>query len=159
LVEQRKWEQSVAPLVVTLREVTLGARAVAPIETEPGLELLYVVSGELSVHDPPEPGELTNPLAPTLDGAGHPITVGAAAKGTFQPGSILRAGAGDGAVLLLLTVTPDGAAAKTAERATRFQPDLIPQPLLATDPMVEEGRWPGATRLPSVLLEGAASCI
>ena len=132
LIKQRKKEPPAPPVVVTVRQVTLDARAVLPVEAVPGLELLYVVSGTLSVHDPPQADEPTSLLIPRVDGLGRPIDTGAAATGSFRPGRVLRSSADEATVLLLVTMAP-------AEPAT--------------DASSAEGATPR-----SVLRDGTASC-
>ncbi|MDF3040220.1 MAG: hypothetical protein K0Q71_2926 [Thermomicrobiales bacterium] len=159
LIEQRKWEQPVHPIVVTLHQVTLDARAVVPVEAVPGLELLYVVSGHLSVHDPPQADEPSSLLVPTLDGTGRPIDKGAVGKGTIRPGRVLRSGANDAAVLLLLTMIPAEPAAEPTVAALPAQHPSSQSHVLAPVPL-SYGAQGGALLKPRpvILREGAAAC-
>ncbi len=153
LIEQRKWEQPVQPILVTLRQVTLDARAAVPVEAMPHLELLYVVSGSLSAHDPPQAEDPSSLLVPALAGPGRPIDKGAAAKGTFAPGRVLRSGAAEAAVLLVLTIAP----AETAPRQGQH-PSLHGQ-VLAPVQLSSGTQGRGSPELRSVLREGAAACV
>ena len=114
LIEQRAAREPTGPVRVTLRRVTLPARAALPFDAVPGLTLLSIVSGELHVLDPPRAGDAANPLLPTQAGTGRRISRGSAATGTFRPGRVAsNPGAAD-TTLLLLTIAPEGEAAGPA---------------------------------------------
>ena len=159
LIEQRKWEQPAHPIVVTLHQVTLDARAAVPVEAVPGLELLYVLYGSLSVHDPPQADEPSSLLIPTLSGTGRPIDKGAAAKGTFRPGRVLRNGASDPTVLLLLTIAPAEPAAEPTAAELPAQHRASQSHVLAPVPL-SYGAQGGALLKPRPVIprEGAAAC-
>ena len=159
LIEQRKWEQPAHPIVVTVRQVTLDARAVLAVEAVPGLELLYVVSGHLSVHDPPQADEPSSLLVPTLDGTGRPIDKGAAAKGTIRPGRVLRSGADDAAVLLLLTMAPADPAADPPTAALSAQHSAVQSQVLAPVPLSSGAPGVALPEPRYVLREGVAACV
>jgi quercetin dioxygenase-like cupin family protein len=153
LVEQREFGQPADPVVATVRRVTLAPRGVLPVDAVPGLELLYVASGALAAHDPPQAGDLVNPLMPALEGTGHPIEQATAARGAFRPGRVLRAGAEEPAVLLLLTVAPaEPAAAPASPPSARGQ-------ALAPVRLSSGGQGLGGGEPRSPLREGVSACV
>ena len=113
LIEQRTMTEPNDPMIVTVRQVTLPSRATLPLDAVPGLQLLYIVSGQLAAHDPPDTSDPVNPLMLSQELTGHRLSKGTAAMGTFRRDRVISNPATESTTLLLMTITAAEAAAGT----------------------------------------------